>query len=48
MRFLQWKIARALYAFDALVLDYRSKRFTKLVHAVWPDGYSRECPPWAM
>lgn len=44
----RWHVARTLYGFNSLVLDYRWKGLQRIVYRIWPSGYSREAPPWAM
>lgn len=45
---VRWHIARTLYGINSVVLDYRWKGLQRFVYRIWPIGYSREAPPWAL
>lgn len=44
----RWHVARTLWGIDAVVLNYRWRGLQRIVYRLWPRGYSREVPPWAM
>ncbi len=48
INWLRWKVARGFHAFDSLVLDYKSEKFSSMVYKMYPPGYVKECPWWAM
>jgi hypothetical protein len=48
LRRAQWRFARLLYGLNAILFDFEWPAATAVVYRVWPAGYSRECPQWAM
>lgn len=47
-RWLQWHVARTLFGLHALA-GFPSRRIQTFIEVtIWPEGFSREAPPWAI